>query len=279
MIETTESGRLSQYRDTAGLNDKTAREIAARLELRAQAEDEVAVRDEYVRLLSVAAGERVLDVGCGSGALTRTLAQRVAPGGRAVGIDTSPALLGVARELADAAGLGGVAEFQEADCRALEFPSASFDAVLAATTLSHVPEPVRALAEMVRVTRPGGRVGVFDLDGDSFLIAHPDHQLTRRIVAAYSDQGMVNGWLVRSLPALLTDLGIADIKRRGFMPLESGGYYANLAERAAQLAAQAGAITSVELQRWLGALRAEIAGGRFLGGRLHLFVWGARPAA
>jgi hypothetical protein len=84
---------------------------------------------------------------------------------------------------------------------------------------------------------------------------------------------------VRGLPAVLADLGIVNVRTQGFMPLETGGYYADLAGRAAQLAAQAGAITSVELQRWLDALRAEIAGGRFLGGRLHLFVWGTRPAA
>jgi len=281
MTEASEFGRLSVWRDSAGLDDKQAREHAARLELRASADSEVAVRDEYVTLLGVAPGERVLDVGCGSGAVTRTLARRVAPGGRAVGIDASPALLEVARELADKAGLGGWIEFKAGDCRALPFSDASFDAVLAATTLSHVPDPGRGLAEMVRVTRPGGRIGVFDIDGDLTLIAHPDRELTRRIVAAYSDLGWVNGWFVRGLPSLLAGLGIVNVRTRGFMPLESGGYYANRAERAAEAAAQSGAITGDELARWLQALRGELAAERFLGGQLHLFVWGMRtePAA
>lgn len=276
--EPGEFGRLSFWRDSTGLDDKQAREHAARLELRARADSEIAARDEYVRLLGVAPGERVLDVGCGSGAVTRTVARRVAPGGRVVGFDASPALLKVARELADEAGLGGGIEFKPGDCRALPFPDASFDAVLAATTLSHVPDPGRALAEMVRVTRPGGRVGVFDIDGDMSLIAHPDRGLTRKIVAAYSDHGWVNGWLVRGLPGRLADLGIVNVKTRGFMPLESGGYYANRAERAAEVAVQTGAITSDEEARWLKAFRAELAAGRFLGGQLHLLVWGTRPA-
>ena len=279
MTGATEFGRLSVWRDSTGLDDKQAREHAARLELRGKADSEIAARDEYVRLLDVAPGERVLDVGCGSGVLTRTLARRVAPGGRAIGLDASSALLKVARELADEAGLGGLIEFREGDCRQLPFPDASFDAVVAATTLSHVPGAGRALAEMVRVTRPGGRVGVFDVDGDLTLFAHPDRELTRRIVAAFSDHGWVNGWLVRGLPTLLADLGIVNVKTRGFMPLESGGYYANRAERSAEMAVQTGAITSDEQARWLQALRVDIAAKRFLGGQLHLFVWGTRPAA
>jgi ubiquinone/menaquinone biosynthesis C-methylase UbiE len=275
--EPVEFGRLSLWRDSAGLDDAQAREHAARLELRARAESEVAVRDEYVGLLGVVPGERVLDIGCGSGAATRTLARRVVPGGRVVGLDASAALLKVARELAEEAGLGESIEFKVGDGRALPFPDASFDCVLAATTLSHVPDPERALAEMVRVTRPGGRVGVFDVDGDLTLFAHPDRELTRRIVTAYSDLGWVNGLFARRLPSLLTSLGTVNVRARGFMPLESGGYYANRAERSAEAAATAGAITSVEKARWLEGLRAEIATKRFLGGQLHLFVWGTRP--
>jgi ubiquinone/menaquinone biosynthesis C-methylase UbiE len=274
-----EFGRLSPWRDSAGLADKQAREHAARLELRAGADSEVAVRDEYVRLLGVAPGERVLDVGCGSGAVTRTLASRVAPGGHAVGLDTSPALLEIARELADEAGHGAAIDWKVGDCRAIPFPDGSFNAVVAATTLSHVPDPGRALDEMVRVTRPGGRVGVFDVDGDLTLFAHPDRELTRRIVAAFSDHGWVNGWLVRELPVRLAGLGVIDVKTRGFMPLESGGYYANRAERSAEVAVQTGAITGDEQARWLQAFRAELAAKRFLGGQLHLFVWGTCPAA
>lgn len=120
---------------------------------------------------------------------------------------------------------------------------------------------------------------MFDLDGDLNLISHPERELTRRIVAAYSDQAWVNSWLVRELPVLLADLGIVNIKTRGFMPLESGGYYANRAERAAETAANSGAITGGERTRWLQALRGQLAGKRFLGGQLHLFVWGTRPAA
>lgn len=279
MTSSAEMGRLSPWRNSGSLDDQQAREGAARLEQRAGTESEIAAREEYVRLLGVSPGERVLDVGCGTGAATRTLAQRVAPNGRVTGIDPSGALLRITRELADKAGLGNLIELKEADCRALPFPDGSFDAVMAATTLSHVPRPEQALAEMVRVTRPGGRVGVFDVDGDLTLFAHPDRELTRRIVASYSDLGWVNGWFMRELPGLLAGLGVVDVKTRAFMPLETAGYYATRAERSAEAAAAAGLITGEEMAGWLKTLREQVAAKRFLGGQVHLFAWGTRPSS
>jgi ubiquinone/menaquinone biosynthesis C-methylase UbiE len=272
-----ERGLLSPWRESKGINEAQAREHAERLELRAGSEDEVAVRNEYIRMLGIAAGERVLEVGCGSGAVARELARRVAPRGRVVGLDASAALLEVARELANDAGLSSLIEFQTGDCRALPFADASFDAALAVTTLSHVPNVERAIRELVRVIRPGGRVGVFDIDGDSFLISHPDRAMTRRIVEAFSDDGLVNGWLMRSLAGVLRELGLWDVRTRGFMPLDTGGYYARAAEKAADIALEAGAINNAERLDWLQALRDQFDAQRFVAGRLHLFVWGTRP--
>jgi ubiquinone/menaquinone biosynthesis C-methylase UbiE len=276
--EPSELGRLSPWRDTADIDETRARELANRLELRARAEDEAGAREEYLRLLDVSPGERVLDVGCGSGVVMREVARRVSPDGVAVGLDPSLSFLTIARELAEQAGLASVIELCRGDCRALPFPDCSFDAVLAATVLAHVPNAEKAIVEMIRVTRVGGRVGVFDFDADSVLISHPDRALTRRIVVAAADHASVNGWLIRQLPGLFADLGLENVRARAFMPLERtpGSFYARFAERAGEVAAAVGAITGDEHARWLDALRAEEDAGRFLGGRLHVFVWGIR---
>jgi ubiquinone/menaquinone biosynthesis C-methylase UbiE len=272
-------GHESLWRDTATADAERARDLAARLERRAKAEDEVAARDTYLGLLDIAAGERVLDVGCGSGAVTRDIARRVGAHGQAIGLDPSPALLAVARELARETGLGDRVEFHEGSALRLPFPDRSFDAVVCVTVLSHVPGGEAAIPELVRVLRPGGRLGVFDLDTDMTAFTHPDRTLTRRIVAAASDATAVNGWLARQLPSLFQRAGIVDVRARGFFPLETDlrSFYAGMADRCAEVAVKAGVITESERRDWLDAFHELGARGPIVAGRLHIFVWGRNP--
>jgi ubiquinone/menaquinone biosynthesis C-methylase UbiE len=268
------------WRDTATADAERARDLAGRLERRAQAEDEVAARDTYLGLLDIAAGERVLDVGCGSGAVTRELARRVGTRGLAVGLDPSLALLAVARELAQEMGLGDRVQFREGNALRLPFLDSSFDAVVCATVLSHVPRGEAAIPELVRVLRPGGRVGVFDLDTDMTAFTHPDRALTRRIVAAASDATAVNGWLMRHLPLLFQRAGIVGVRARGFFPLETDlhSFYASMADRCAEVAVKVGVISEFERRAWLDAFHEQGARGPIIAGRLHVFVWGRKPA-
>ena len=272
-------GQFDQWSDTATIDAATASELASRLEERGRVEDEVAARAAYLDLLKIGPGERVLEVGCGSGVVLRDVARRVAPHGVAVGLDPSPALLEIARGLADQAGCSECIELRAGDARALPFGSAEFDAALAVTSLAHIPEGRRAIPELVRVVRPGGRVGIFERDPDSYIISHPDRALTRRIVAAQSDHGSADSWLARSLPRLLAEAGLQGLRVRAFTSVETDptGFYSTRAERYADAALQAGVITEPERARWLEALRAERASAGFLAGLTLLFVWGTRP--
>ena len=107
-------------------------------------------------------GQRLLDVGCGPGTITADLAARVAPG-EVVGVDTSAKVLELARAAAAAAGVTNVA-FRTGDATSLPFEDDSFDVVHAHQVLQHLTDPVAALREMRRVTRPGGVVAVRDAD-------------------------------------------------------------------------------------------------------------------
>ncbi|KAF9818100.1 hypothetical protein IEO21_02942 [Rhodonia placenta] len=109
-------------------------------------------------LKSIRPNMHVLDVGCGPGSITIDFA-RLVPQGHAVGIENTSDVLAEARASASAQGITNV-EFRLGDALALDFPDGTFDVVHAHQVLQHVPDPVRVLSEMRRVTKPGGFVAV-----------------------------------------------------------------------------------------------------------------------
>ena len=119
-------------------------QLAEILELRAADPQQRELREAYLADIDFPAGARVVEVGCGPGPVARALASR--PGiGEVVGVDPSPIFLEKGRELArELANL----TFVEGDARALPFDDDSFDVLIFHTTLCHVPEPERALAEV-----------------------------------------------------------------------------------------------------------------------------------
>src|SRR5580693_814445 len=103
---------------------------------------------------------RILDVGCGPGTITAGLADRV-PRGHVTGIDTAPEVVDEARELA---AQRDNLDFTTGDVYALDYPDATFCVVHAHQVMQHLGDPVRALTEMRRVTKPGGLIAVRDAD-------------------------------------------------------------------------------------------------------------------
>lgn len=274
----TTYGSESLWKDTGGIDLAKARELAARLEQRAEARDEIEAREAYLDLLGVKEGDHVLDVGCGSGVVSRAIARRVGATGRVVAVDPSAAFLTVAREIADASGVGARIEFREAGALSLPFDANTFDAAIAVTVLAHMHNGADAVPELARVVRRGGHVGVFDFDADMTVFTHADRELTRRIVAAAADAVAVDGWIARRMPALFAAAGLEDVRARGFFPIDGDpkGFYVALAERSSTAAMRAGAVSEDEARRWLDAFHAQLAQGPVVAGRLHLFVWGRK---
>jgi SAM-dependent methyltransferase len=114
----------------------------------------------------VKSGATLLDIGCGPGTITADLASLVTPG-RVTALEVTDAALGLARAEIARRGIESV-DFAVGDVHALDFADDSFDIVHAHQVLQHVGDPVTALREMRRVTRPGGIVAVRDGDYAAF---------------------------------------------------------------------------------------------------------------
>ncbi|WNM38085.1 methyltransferase domain-containing protein [Micromonospora halotolerans] len=117
------------------------------------------VAHDFLRLLALPPGLRWLDVGCGTGALTATVLAEADPA-RVTGVDPAVGFLAHARDRVD----DPRAAFEVGDARALPVADASVDVVVSGLALNFVPEPARAVAEFVRVLRPGGVAAAYVWD-------------------------------------------------------------------------------------------------------------------
>jgi ubiquinone/menaquinone biosynthesis C-methylase UbiE len=114
-------------------------------------------RSQLLASASLAPGEHVLDVACGTGLVTFCAAQAVGPTGRLLGVDLSGRMVEAARQRAEERQVSN-ASFARKDAEALGLPDATFDAALCCLGLMYLPEPEKAVREMRRVLRPGGRM-------------------------------------------------------------------------------------------------------------------------
>jgi ubiquinone/menaquinone biosynthesis C-methylase UbiE len=112
-----------------------------------------------IERLALAPGARVLDAGCGTGASAIPAAERVGPTGHVTGIDVAERQLEIARRKAEAKGLRNIA-FRVGDMRQLDYPDATFDAVVCVFAIFFADDMVAQVKELWRLVRPGGRLAI-----------------------------------------------------------------------------------------------------------------------
>ena len=224
--------------------------------------------------LQLQAGHTVLDAGCGLGDSVVELVGIVGPRGRAVGVDVSKAMIARARSHPDAR--GHPVEFLVGDVQHLPFKDATFQAARAGSLLICVAHPERALGELVRVVKPGGRIVVLDSDNDTLFVDTPFAQITRTIVHCLAD-GEYNGAIGRRLPRLFREQGLAEVEVWTSVVLMDYEVTRLLLEGIVARAEQAGTLRPDDAGRWWSFLQEASAAGTFTAGKTFFVVAGTRP--
>jgi ubiquinone/menaquinone biosynthesis C-methylase UbiE len=166
--------------------------LADVLEIRAADVRQREMLESYLSEIDFPDDSRVLEIGCGTGGVTRTLAQW--PGvSEAVGIDPSPVFISKAREL-------GAAfpnlYFEDGDGRSLPFEDQMFDVVVVHTTMCHVPNPESLVEEAFRVLRPNAWLAIFDGDYATATVSTGDFDPLETCIEAFRDGFVHDQWLV-----------------------------------------------------------------------------------
>jgi len=217
----------------------TLERLVGAMELRAAQPKQRAMLASYLAELHLPPAARILEVGCGSGAIARFLAAR--PGvAEVIGVDPSPFFVARARELAletprtaDAVVQADL-RFEVADGRSLGLGEQTFDAVVIHTVLTHVPGPELMLAEAHRVLRPGGSLALFEGDNSTASVAIGNCDPLQACVDAAVEALVHDRWIVRRISHLVQAAGFTVHSFRGHSYIDTeASYMMTLVDRGA----------------------------------------------
>ena len=161
-------------------------------------------------------GDRVLDVGCGSGTHLAWLAAIIGSEGSIVGVDTDPENLELAQQRISRAAWRGQVTLRQAELTRLPFPDATFDAIWCAGSLQYEPDPVAAIREMARVVRPGGRIACQDVEMHPMMLAPLPDELVIALKGCLprgeTADGVVDWFVGHKLRGYLLQAGLREVR-------------------------------------------------------------------
>jgi ubiquinone/menaquinone biosynthesis C-methylase UbiE len=233
-------------------------------------------RRTMIAHLGLQPSSRVLEAGSGPGTALPDLVKWVSAKGRIVGIDPTSALVAQARERARAAGVTHVT-YDVGDIRQIDQPDAAFDAAFCDKILVHVSPVPRAIGELARVTRAGGRVGAVEWFSQGMVVAG-DYALTRRIFDGSAPVAAENPTAPLELEHTFAVAGLTSVES-GTIVAESRQYLPSLkmmSQRRVQQAVDQQALAPDAGAAWLAELDARAARGQFYWGALVRWAVGTK---
>lgn len=216
--------------------------------------------------MQIQPGHKVLDVGCGPGTDTIALGRLVGPTGHVSGVDYDAAMVAEANLRTESSAGSAWVAHRQADASALPWGANEFDACRSERLFQHLFNPEQALAEMVRVTKPGGRVVVLDTDWGSFSIDTEETDIERRLARVYVERCLHNGYSGRQLYRLFKRQNLEDLNIEMLPTFVTSYAVARqivLLDRTEKEALATGVVTEHELKRWHISLERADAEGVF----------------
>jgi SAM-dependent methyltransferase len=235
--------------------------------------DVVAQRQATLETIDLKPGERVADLGVGPGYLAASMASIVGERGRVRGIDVSESMLAIAR---DRCNEFGWVDVQLGDVTALPFAAGDFDLAISTQVLEYVPEVDKALGEMRRILRPGGRAAIVDTDWDSIVWASQDPDLMASVLKTW-DQHLIDPHLPLKLSSRLREAGFR-VERVEIIPILNREfcdttYSFGMAELIADFVTGRDGLSAADTDRWLAGHRAlDATGDYFFSVNRYLFI-------
>jgi ubiquinone/menaquinone biosynthesis C-methylase UbiE len=260
-------------------DDQRTENWVRNLELRAAGADQVRLRKEIVDIARLRSGQCAIEIGSGTGPLLRDMAPVVGPTGRIIGIEPQGGLARFASEQLSANQRH--VEVRNERAIATTIAARTADVCIAQTVLIHVPLPERGetVAKMIELTKSRGRIISADQDAESWVIDHPDREMTRRIAAFYVEQRFTDGWWARKSRGEFMRAGLKDVESRAIvvMATDPNSYEFQAAKQRANVAAQAGWISKDEAARWWSTLDERALAGQFFTTLNFYVTCGVRP--
>jgi ubiquinone/menaquinone biosynthesis C-methylase UbiE len=236
--------------------------IVERLEMRGRDDAFVAMTDRYLNRIDVDGFDSVLELGCGTGVVSRSIAARPDFGGSVVGSDYSSQLIEAAQGFAESEGVADTVRFEVEDAQATRQPSDRYDAVILHTVVSHLPEPSLAVREAARIAGLGGSVVVFDGDYASLTI-HTGHPDDGTVLQAIRDASSANHHVMRSMPEIMKreSMSIRDIDGSVLVATGESPFFTSLATTYVPLAAETGTLDPELADSWMRSFEGSSAAG------------------